>query len=279
MLRLLRISRPRFWIYSFGPYLVGALAGASHPEQFQSPLILIFGLFFLFPANLLIYGVNDIFDYETDRLNRKKMEYEALVRPDEHRGLRLVIAASCLPFAASLLWCPIRTWTAMAAFLFFSVFYSTPPIRAKARPVLDSAFNILYVCPGIFAYLLIGNRPLSAPLLLAGALWTAAMHAYSAVPDITADRESGLETIATRFGFTRTLWLCLILYLASALLVLPALRWLAILLAVVYTTLMALSLQGANESQLLRIYRWFPLVNTLAGMSIFFFLLHQKAWI
>ena len=41
-------------------------------------------LYATFPANLLIYGINDVFDYETDTLNAKKEEYETLLHPREH---------------------------------------------------------------------------------------------------------------------------------------------------------------------------------------------------
>jgi 4-hydroxybenzoate polyprenyltransferase len=241
--------------------------------------VLVFSLFFLFPANLLIYGVNDIFDYETDRLNLKKAQYEALVAPAEHRRLWTAIVVVCLPFAPALMTCTAAAWAGMAAFLFFSLFYSAPPIRAKARPIWDSAFNTLYVCPGVFAYVLIGGASLSVPLLLAGAFWTAAMHAYSAAPDIAADEAVGIRTIATQFGFAGTLRLCLVLYLTSTLLSLAVLHWLAVLLAGVYAVLMVLSLRLETGLRLLGVYRWFPLVNTLSGMAIFFFLLHEKGWI
>ena len=82
--KLLRISRPRFWIYLLGPYLIGSIL-AFEPMQiiWQWQFWLGF-VYFTLPANLLIYGVNDIFDYETDKLNPKKQNYEALVTPSEH---------------------------------------------------------------------------------------------------------------------------------------------------------------------------------------------------
>ena len=69
---LLKVSRPRFWLYVFGPYIVGLAAGAATRDDFVRIENLVFGLYFLLPANLLIYGINDIFDFETDRLNPKK---------------------------------------------------------------------------------------------------------------------------------------------------------------------------------------------------------------
>ena len=89
--RVIRISRPRFWIYELGPYMIGVLGAIlTHQEIMQNPaidgltvgqlfmkhavIIGIFALYFLIPANIRIYGINDIYDYETDKLNPKKVE-------------------------------------------------------------------------------------------------------------------------------------------------------------------------------------------------------------
>ncbi|MEO7673038.1 MAG: lycopene elongase, partial [Pyrinomonadaceae bacterium] len=72
-------------MYLFGPYIIGLAAGASTRWELLSFGNIVFGLYFLFPANLLIYGINDIFDFETDKLNPKKQEYEALVQPGDRR--------------------------------------------------------------------------------------------------------------------------------------------------------------------------------------------------
>jgi lycopene elongase/hydratase (dihydrobisanhydrobacterioruberin-forming) len=76
--RVIRISRPRFWIYELGPYMVGVLGGLIANSYigayFHILLVIIFGLYFLIPANIWIYGINDIYDYETDKLNPKKTQ-------------------------------------------------------------------------------------------------------------------------------------------------------------------------------------------------------------
>jgi 4-hydroxybenzoate polyprenyltransferase len=263
-------------MYIFGPYIVGALSGAATPQNLFSPLFLVFALFFLFPANLLIYGVNDIFDYETDVLNAKKRGYEDLVPPDERRSLTKFVLLFCAPFVPALVYLPILSLWALLAFLFFSVFYSAPPIRAKARPILDSAFNVLYIFPGVFAYFLTGGQRFSWILFLGAWAWAMAMHAYSAVPDISADKEAGVPTVATFLGFKGTIVLCGLLYAGSALCALITLKWLSILLVGVYLDLMVLSLRSASEAGVMKIYRFFPLVNTLAGAAIFWFILWQK---
>jgi 4-hydroxybenzoate polyprenyltransferase len=157
----------------------------------------------------------------------------------------------------------------LAAFVLLSVFYSAPPIRAKARPVIDSAFNILYAMPGLFGYALAGGGTPSAAVVVASACWTMAMHAYSAVPDIEADREAGLATIATLLGARATILLCLALYAASALLAYRTLGPVSAALGAVYGMLMLVSLRLREPSAVMAIYRRFPAVNAVCGFLIF----------
>jgi len=266
-------------MYVFGPYIVGALVGSANPRSYLSPLSLLWALFFLLPANLLIYGVNDICDYETDVLNAKKRGYEDLVPPDERRVLARSIALWCLPFAPLLWWLPRSCWWAMGGFLFFSVFYSAPPIRAKAKPILDSLFNVLYIFPGAFGYFACGGKNFQGELFLAATLWAMAMHAYSAVPDIDADAQANVPTVATFLGLRGTLFGCWALYLSAALLSFFALGWLSVALAGIYSALMFRSLRAGTQSGVMAIYRGFPLVNSFAGASLWWFaVLHKPAF-
>lgn len=282
LVKLLRLSRPRFWIYVFGPYLVGLAAGSTGRSDFLKWPVLLFGVFFLLPANLLIYGVNDIFDYETDRNNVKKTDYETLVTPEERPALWRAIALLNVPFFLALFLAHLTNRAnsavviSMSAFLFFSLFYSVPPIRAKTKPVLDSVFNVLYICPGVFAYFLIGGQALSSQLVLSAWCWAMAMHAYSAVPDISADRSASLSTVATLLGFRGTLIACLLLYVASSTLAFPVLGHLATFLGVVYVALMAFSLTRKSETELLMVYKLFPVTNTLSGAALFFAIVLNK---
>lgn len=266
---LLKVSRPRFWFYVFGPYIVGLIAGAATRNELLDWSAALFAIYFLFPANLLIYGVNDIFDYETDKLNEKKVEYEALVARDRQRTLALWIAMLNLPFLVIAVVFVPAAILPLLGFLFFSIFYSAPPIRAKAIPFLDSAFNTLYVFPGTFAYqLLSGNFP-PLTLMLAAGLWTAAMHAYSAIPDIEADRRAGLKTIATVCGPFGTLAICAGLYVAAAVISFEYLGMVSVSLGFAYLFLMLASVQSVRTGSLFKLYRAFPLINVLAGFVIF----------
>jgi len=273
---LLKISRPRFWIYLFGPYLIGLAAGAVTRYDFASVSVILFGLYFLFPANLLVYGVNDIFDYETDKLNDKKTGYETLVEPENQLKLFLTITAVNIPFIFAALILVPSSFPAMAFFLFSSVFYSAPPIRAKGIPIVDSVFNALYVMPGVFSYRVLAGEYPPFELIAAGILWTMAMHAYSAIPDIEADASADLNTVATLLGRQGTHIYCLAAYLGSALLVMADAPLLGVTLGAVYTTMMLVSL-ALGRAKLFSIYRIFPLVNTLTGFVLFWYVVLSRS--
>ncbi len=264
--RYLQISRPKFWLYLVGPYFLGGVLAAPSARALLEWQFLALLAWFTFPANLILYGVNDVCDYDTDRLNPKKATDEALVQPSEHAGLLrtiLVLIALVVPclFATNQ-----RVVIAVILFLTLSVAYSVPPFRLKGRPVLDSLSNVLYLTPLLAAWWYFSPQPPEPALLLAGVLWCAAMHAYSAVPDIQADERAGVSTIATLLGRDGTLLACLLAYLGAAVLVL--LHDLAAgLILSVYPLLMSAQLLGARES-VRSWYRLFPLLNGLAGMGL-----------
>ncbi len=266
---LLKVSRPRFWFYLFGPYIVGLAAGASTGADLFSWQTVFLAFYFLFPSNLLIYGINDIFDHETDNFNEKKIEYETLVERESHKNLIFGILTLNLPFLIPAVFFTPELLSALAAFLFFSIFYSAPPIRAKSIPFLDSAFNVLYVFPGVIGYhLLSGSWPPLTVIITAGC-WTAAMHAYSAIPDIEADRIAGVRTIATVCGPYVTLAICAALYLASAFLTLPYLGFVSVSLGSAYVLLMIASIWSYRSGKLFKLYRAFPIINVAAGFILF----------
>ncbi len=266
---LLKVSRPRFWFYIFGPYIVGLAAGADGRQDILDWRTAVFAIFFLFPANLLVYGINDIFDYETDKLNEKKNEYETLVAPNRRKSLTFWIALTNLPFAAAAIIFASAALPSLAAFLFCSIFYSAPPIRAKAVPFLDSAFNILYVFPGAFAYQMLAGEFPPISLMIAAGCWTAAMHSYSAIPDVEVDKAANLKTIATVCGAYGTLAICVLFFLAAAIISFTYLGLVSVSLGVAYIFLMLASVRSHRSGRLFKLYKAFPIINVTAGFIVF----------
>lgn len=272
----LQLSRPRFWFYVLGPYMVGIASAANSALFYERQWFIIglFALYFTFPANVMLYGVNDVFDYETDKQNPKKQAYESWLDPKRHKAVILVSFFLFLPFLALAFLESFILGLIFSAFLFFSVFYSAPPIRFKARPFLDAFSNVLYIVPGIFGFYLITNTFPSVLLILAAWLWTAAMHAYSAIPDIDADKKAGIATIATFLQERKTLFFCFSLYAGAGMLSYYSLGVFGLLLMSVYVLLMTLTF-FRKTTPIMHYYRVFPLVNMIVGAMLFFYALLQ----
>jgi 4-hydroxybenzoate polyprenyltransferase len=270
--QLLIISRPRFWIYLVGPYVIALAAAGTWPNL----TLLIFGVYLTLPANLLIYGVNDIYDRETDRLNTKKQGYEALLSDKSIRPVIWLIIVTNLPFLLYLgLSLPLAANLWLLVFIVTGVGYSLPPIRAKARPILDSLFNVLYVAPAFAVYVLASGQLPPTLAIVAAVLWCMAMHAYSAVPDIAADKASHTATVATLLTRQPTLALCGVAYVTAAILSYSFIGRPAIIGGSVYLILIILSLRTKTNEQLFKLYTYFPLVNTVLGAGLFFAVLFK----
>ena len=271
--QILIISRPRFWMYVMGTFLVGMIA-SGNPFGYETKtviILIVLGIFFSLPANLFIYGVNDIFDYETDRHNDKKSNYEALLVPEQHKLLWKKIGWFTLPFLPLMFLLNIYCLGAMAIFLFTGYFYSARPIRAKSKPPLDIIFSsIIYVSPAVIGYLATGNLNLGWMPIVGGLIWASAMQTYSAVPDIEADKKAGVKTLATQMGERGALLFCLFAFLISAIIGYYYVGFLALVFGFIYAILVTLSIIKSN--QVFKYYTYFPLINTLSGAVLYFYL-------
>lgn len=266
---VLRISRFRFWIYTLGTYVVGFALGAGELSDFFLPEYYIYLLYFLLPANLFIYGVNDYWDEDTDRLNPKKDEKEYRIRQADRYRLKMALLAVVLLSAGLLLFQDNTERVVFGSFVLLAYFYSAGPLRLKSRPVLDSSSNVLYLMPGIFGfYLAAGDLPLW-PIVLAGVMHTTAMHLFSAIPDIGPDRAAGLRTTATELGRERALLACLAMWsvLAAIAIVLTGFHPLSFL-ALVYPAV-PLSLLVRRSLSADRLYWYLPYINTSLGGLLF----------
>jgi 4-hydroxybenzoate polyprenyltransferase len=195
--RLLYISRPVLWINTVGPALVGMWLTGDLWRWEALPLLIWLTL----PFNLLIYGVNDVFDQETDAKNPRKGSLEgAKILPEEvlpiWRGVLLtnvpflIYFVSVMPYWATL-------WILLYAVLF--VGYSAPPLRFKARPYLDSLSNAAYAFPLVFVPLAL-ESPVVWPAALGLMAWSAAKHTFDASQDVDEDRRVGIKTTAVRLS-------------------------------------------------------------------------------
>ncbi len=276
---IMYVSRPRFWMYVFGTFLVGMMAsGNIFLYDLYTVLILIgFGLFFSFPANVLIYGVNDIYDYQTDIHNEKKVAYETVLEPKKHSALWLIIGVSVFPFLPLFFMVNTPTKCALGVFLFTGIFYSAAPLRAKSKPPLDVLFSaIIYVSPALVGFFATGNTNVEWLAVLGGLIWAFGMQTYSAVPDIKADSKAGVATLATLLGEKKALWFCIVCYLLSASIGYLYVGVLAVVFGSFYGLMVLLSIK--NRKKLFKYYTYFPLINVITGAVLFFYLFAKEVF-
>jgi 4-hydroxybenzoate polyprenyltransferase len=257
---LFRTSRPRFWLYLAGPVVVGvAYAAGDTGDLFTPTTLALFG-YFLVPANVLLYGVNDVFDADIDVENPKKESRE--VRYGGDRLVPVAVVLSALFALGPLGLSPRLAWSWIVGFLVLGVAYSAPPFRLKTRPPLDSVSNGLYVLPGVAAYAAVAGSHPPALAVLGGWLWSMAMHTFSAVPDIGPDRRAGIETTATRLGEGRTYVYCAACWTLAAVAFGLLDPRLGLLLGLYPLAVAGIAVAGIDVS---RAYWWYPVVNTVVG--------------
>ncbi|MFC8683270.1 prenyltransferase [Microbacterium ureisolvens] len=266
-------SRPVSWINTAYPF---AAAYLMTTREIDATLI-VGTLFFLVPYNLAMYGINDVFDYESDLRNpRKGGAHGAVLDRRLHRATLWASGLLCLPFVVYLVivGSPL-SWLVLGASLFFVVFYSAPPLRLKERPFLDSVTSsIHFFSPAVYGLVLAAatwTLPLVA-IIVAFALWGVASHAFGAVQDVVADREAGIASIATARGARWTVRFALACYAAAGLAML-ATTWpgpLAAALAVPY--LIAVwpyrSIADADASAATAGWSRFLWINQLSGFVV-----------
>jgi 4-hydroxybenzoate polyprenyltransferase len=260
---LLRASRPRFWLYLAGPVAVGVVYGATDPGDLFTPTSLALFAYFLVPANVLLYGVNDVFDADVDERNPKKDGPE--VRYGGDRLVPAAVVASGLLVVVPLAVTPPLAWPWIGGFLLLGVAYSAPPLRLKTRPPLDSLSNGLYVLPGAAAYTAVAGAHPPALAVAGGWCWTMAMHTFSAVPDIEPDRRAGIETTATRLGAGWTYAYCAACWTLAAVAFGLLDPRLGALVAVYPVGVVVVARSSVDVS---RAYWWYPAVNTVVGALI-----------
>jgi 4-hydroxybenzoate polyprenyltransferase len=241
--QVLAASRPFSWINTAYPFAAGYLMATGG----RVDLTFVIGtIFFLIPYNLLMYGVNDVFDYASDLRNPRKGGIEgALADPAVarvvHRRILWSAGLSTLPFVLWLL--AVGSLAAGATLLlvvFLVIAYSAPVLRFKERPVLDSTTSAMhFVGPLLYALVLVGADLGSRqvwPVLVAFVAWGMASHAFGAVQDVRADREGRIASVATVLGAHATVVAATTGYLVAAavLTVLPWPGWLAALLPLPY---------------------------------------------
>lgn len=196
----IKTSRPLGWFIGPLVFLLGLTAFGMLITPFAVFQLILLSV----PYCILLYGTNDMYDYEADKLNPRKSVPDAVEMETEFfpfvRKVSIVVTILLITSAVITL-NPTNIFT-IGLLLFFSYFYSAPPLRFKERPPLDSVSNgILY----FYAPVLLGasygatlvDIPVQAYFITACVM---GIHSFSTIMDYTADKQVGDRTFAVVFG-------------------------------------------------------------------------------
>ncbi|NYF09387.1 4-hydroxybenzoate polyprenyltransferase [Leifsonia sp. AK011] len=266
-------SRPLSWVNTAFPFAVAYLLTTREVD-----LTFVLGtIFFLIPYNLAMYGINDVFDYESDLRNPRKGGVEgALLDPRMHRPTIIAAVVTSVPFVVYLVAVgnPL-SWLVLAVSLFAVVAYSAKGLRFKERPFLDSLTSSThFVSPALYGLVLAGATftPQLWAVLAAFFLWGIGSHAFGAVQDIVADREADISSIATVIGGRATVRFAIAAYALGGVLLLFS-AWpgpLAAILVVPYILMCApyWNVTDAAAETANRGWRRFLLLNFITGFLV-----------
>jgi len=266
-------SRPLSWINTAFPFAAGYFMVTREVD-----LVFVLGtIYFLIPYNLAMYGINDVFDYESDLRNPRKGGVEgALLDRSMHRPTLWAALLTNLPFLVFLVIVgdPL-SWLVLAISVFAVIAYSAPGLRFKERPFVDSITSSThFVSPAVYGLVLAGAvfTPALWALLAAFFLWGLASHAFGAVQDVIADREADISSIATVIGARATTRLAVVAYLLAGVLLLFT-EWpgpLAAVLVLPYAAVCApfWSIADADAERANRGWRKFLALNFIAGFFV-----------
>lgn len=215
---LIQVSRPGLWSTTALFYLMPlGHSSISRSAPFWA------GLFYvLFPLGLVLYGVNDIADAQTDRYNPRKgtFLFGSLGAFEQLASLRWQIALVQIPFLVwffYLVGSQILVW--LAVLLVAVSLYNAPRFAWKARPPLDVLIQASYLLVFVLSSWLNHMPQLPWPAFVFGALFAMHSHVFGEVMDIAPDRLSGRHTTATQIGAVHAKHLIAALLIIEALLV------------------------------------------------------------
>lgn len=272
-------SRPLSWVNTAYPFAAAYVVTTGEVDA----ALVVGTLFFLVPYNLLMYGINDVFDYESDRANPRKGGVEGVLLDRRlHRATLLAATLVPVPFVAYLVAVGSpASWAVLAVSLAAVVAYSAPRLRFKERPGLDSVTSSThFVSPALYGLVLAGAELSRGVWLVLAAffLWGVASHAFGAVQDVEADRAAGIGSIATVIGAAPTVRLSLAAYAAAGLLMLGV-PWpgpLAGVLALPYLAMVwpYRHVSDDDAAAANRGWRQFLWVNYAVGFAVTMLLIH-----
>jgi len=212
---IIEVARPGFWSTQLWFFLLplGGHRLLDHPGFWL-------GAFYAtFPLGHLLYGWNDLADYQTDRLNPRKgnLLFGAKLAPEQLRRLPLQMMLVQLPFVMTFVWLvgvKVLLWFLGA--LLVNALYNWPGVGLKSRPFLDMANQTGYVLLFVLSSWICNVPQLPWPAFVFGALFAMHSHLLGQMSDVEPDRVAGRHTTAVVIGVAKSKLLAGSLLLSEA---------------------------------------------------------------
>ncbi|MEZ6090568.1 MAG: UbiA family prenyltransferase [Pirellulaceae bacterium] len=204
MLEVIKIARPGFWPTHIWFYLL-PFAGR---DMLSSPAFWLGGFYVSFPLGLLLYGWNDIGDYQSDRLNPRKDSWLFGARPDATMRDRLpwIITIVQVPFLIAFI--AIAGWKMalwFAAVLATNAAYNS--FGFKRLPVLDLLNQVGYLLIFLLGSWLCFVPQLNWPTMVFSGLFAMQSHLFGQLMDVDEDRVADRHGTAITIGVLPAKWL------------------------------------------------------------------------
>ncbi len=200
---LLKVSRPGLWFPTIWLYLLplGKL------DVWNSPIFWLGMLFVCFPLNFLIYGWNDIVDYETDVLNPRKGSFLFGAKGTKEELSSLPIYIFIVQLISWPYFIYIAGWPMLVLLLVLLtilVGYNFPGKGLRNTPPLDLLAQVGYLLVVPFSMMINDIAVIPTLTYLYLLLFAFQSQLIGEVMDIEPDRAANRATTATVLGIRNT---------------------------------------------------------------------------
>jgi len=195
---LIRTSRPSWWFFIPSIFLAGSLF-----VNLELSWIFFLQVFLLsFPYSLFMFGINDIYDHDSDIINPRKKRLGGIrhERSDYVVIKRYVLLSGLLLLVSSLITLNYINIIGMVSLLFVTYYYSAPPLRFKSRPVIDSLSNGLSFFLVFLMIISFSTEFFIPKNIYFLSLLIAVLHSFYSIPDYSSDKAVGHKTISVLLG-------------------------------------------------------------------------------
>jgi 4-hydroxybenzoate polyprenyltransferase len=213
----LKVSRPGLWFQTLWLYTLPT----SHLPVFHSSIFWIGLAYVTFPLNFLVYGWNDIVDFENDRHNPRKDSYLFGARGSREELDRLpaALALSQLPFFLVFVW--LGGWLVaalLAGMVMANLLYNLPRSGWRGRPPLELINQAGYLLLLPLSVMLNHTPAVSWATVGYLILFCTHSHLMGEVMDVIPDARADRRTTARMLGIKPTKGLILAMVIIEGLL-------------------------------------------------------------